>query len=267
MTPRRLLLCGLVVAVSMSVLAAAQDLPVPSCTLKKGSYEFDLSKLAGAVDLVGRDSTRPTWDFRMNVCSVSNYYPQCGAGKAMICQADTAHPEQSEVALGFYGYYGPNPTLQLLDKNSPAKGLKLIMTNGDKCADGQDRVVHLSLPCGSALPTEFSVAFNEDTCTYNMQYASLASCPTKFPAKVKLSGGTIFLIIVVSAGMLYLILGLLYNCFSRGMTGLAACPHREFWGSIPDLCFAGCAFSWAKVKGICGGQSAATPHGTYETNL
>lgn len=74
-----------------------------------------------------------------------------------------------------------------------------------------------------------------------------------------LSGGSIFLIILLCVTVVYVIAGCVYNV-KRNQTplGCASCPNKDFWFAIPGLAKAGCAFTVLKIKGCVGGSGSSS---------
>ena len=85
-----------------------------------------------------------------------------------------------------------------------------------------------------------------------------------------LSGGSIFLIILLVAVVLYLVGGVLFNKYRRGATGTDVLPNKAFWLDLPGLVAEGCRFSWHKIRALAGGARSgsllsASTGSTYET--
>lgn len=74
-------------------------------------------------------------------------------------------------------------------------------------------------------------------------------------SKKGLSGGWIFVIILLVAFSVYFIVGILFNRCRGGKTGTEMVPNIAFWRDLPSLVKDGCSYSLAKSKGLCGIKS------------
>lgn len=63
-----------------------------------------------------------------------------------------------------------------------------------------------------------------------------------------MSGGSVFLIIVLVFTIVYVAGGIAYNKFVKGLTGAQTCPNLGFWMAIPGLVNAGVRFSLSGCK-------------------
>jgi len=64
----------------------------------------------------------------------------------------------------------------------------------------------------------------------------------------RVSGGTIFLILLLIGVFLYILIGCVFNKYKRGTTGLKeTCPQNEFWWGFCGYVRDGCLFTKAKV--------------------
>ena len=82
--------------------------------------------------------------------------------------------------------------------------------------------------------------------------------------KKGLSGGWVFIILLCVLIPLYVVGGCIYKSQKLGATGMDKCPNVEFWRDLPALVKDGFAFTFAKIRGLCGGGGAAGAN-TYET--
>jgi len=53
--------------------------------------------------------------------------------------------------------------------------------------------------------------------------------------------------------VVYLVAGVLFNKFKRGLTGVELVPNVTFWSSIPGLVKDGVMFIVNKIRGLRGG--------------
>jgi len=67
------------------------------------------------------------------------------------------------------------------------------------------------------------------------------------------SGGGAFLIVLTIVGVLYVVIGCIYNRQRKGTQGMReSCPQNEFWFSLPGLVKDGCLYTKAKTLSLCG---------------
>jgi len=80
--------------------------------------------------------------------------------------------------------------------------------------------------------------------THNQSWCNRAS------ASSKISGGTIFLIVLLVSSFVYIVVGCIYN-HRKGAAGMEKCPNFGFWRDVPGLVKDGFAYTWAKLRGCC----------------
>jgi len=69
-----------------------------------------------------------------------------------------------------------------------------------------------------------------------------------------LSGGTVFIIIVLVGAVVYVAVGCFYNKFKKGTTGVKeSCPQGDFWCDLPSNFIEGFRFTKRKLCGGGGG--------------
>jgi hypothetical protein len=64
-----------------------------------------------------------------------------------------------------------------------------------------------------------------------------------------LSGGTVFIIVLVGVVFIYLVAFMSFNKFKRQATGVAILPHHIFWTSLPGYSLDGVMFIFRKATG------------------
>lgn len=108
-----------------------------------------------------------------------------------------------------------------------------------------------------------------DDCYYEFQVATKWACPGEVPPETEdnsLSGGSIFVIILISGFFAYFVFGWITCAFlnrkDRGCTDICGnVPHATFWIKLPSLVCAGCCFTKDFLFGLCskdGGSSTNT---------
>ena len=90
---------------------------------------------------------------------------------------------------------------------------------------------------------------NLTSCVWNVSLATRYACVdytyTESSSKDgnnndDLSGGSVFIIIVLVWGFIYVSLGFLYNSFKHGRTGMEALPNHHSWKMCCAYTKAGC---------------------------
>jgi hypothetical protein len=104
---------------------------------------------------------------------------------------------------------------------------------------------------GSLIDASFG-ATPDTVCNYTLTFQTRHACPAvDFPGGqggngggggVALSGGSIFLVILLCGTFAYCAIGMFVN-FQRGRHGSDIIPQREFWIALPGLVWAGCRYS------------------------
>jgi len=126
---------------------------------------------------------------------------------------------------------------------------QLTYENGDsfenRCENRQ-RSVSLMFICGKNSNSPKILQENtekDSSCFYAFQFEVAEICANDTPiAKKSLSGGAIFLIILLSVASAYLIGGFLFMRIQRGARGIDQIPNLDFWRRFGNLAADGCDF-------------------------
>ena len=108
------------------------------------------------------------------------------------------------------------------------------------------------------------------TWTFSFNSADLCAGGGGGSGKGGLSGGWIFIIVLIVVSFVYFAGGALFMRYRMGASGVEMVPNLTFWRDLPGLVKDGCSFSWQKVKGWVGGARGASlassgTGSTYET--
>lgn len=171
---------------------------------------------------------------------------------ATICQTTTMVPSSANTAIAFFS---DTPVWSPLADPSQ-KGVMLKFSNGQVCETAPivPRVATLNFICDESAgiptgPTAMTVT-EVSKCVYKFDYHNSATCPNKGLAAEGLSGGSIFLIILVVCIPLYVVIGCVIKRKKMGTTGMReSCPNIDFWAAIPALVKDGCLFVKGKLTG------------------
>eukprot|EP00824_Muranothrix_gubernata_P016455 TRINITY_DN34049_c0_g1_i1.p2 TRINITY_DN34049_c0_g1~~TRINITY_DN34049_c0_g1_i1.p2 ORF type:complete len:251 (+),score=48.55 TRINITY_DN34049_c0_g1_i1:32-784(+) len=124
-------------------------------------------------------------------------------------------------------------------------GITVTYDQGDMCG-GSPRTTQVSFVCDSSTDGEVK-AVAEDNCHYTVTFHTKYACSTSGDA---LSGGWVFIIIVLTLVVLYLVSGIMYRRSRLGVTGWESLPNVEFWRQFPGLVKDGCVFSFTWFRDV-----------------
>eukprot|EP00455_Lapot_gusevi_P051906 TRINITY_DN783_c0_g1_i1.p1 TRINITY_DN783_c0_g1~~TRINITY_DN783_c0_g1_i1.p1 ORF type:complete len:118 (-),score=32.67 TRINITY_DN783_c0_g1_i1:101-454(-) len=98
-----------------------------------------------------------------------------------------------------------------------------------------------------------ALLLNDSSCQATVEFSGREACPASAPAPTPspspspspsegLSGGWVFVILLLVFSMTYIIGGCAYMRIKYGVTGMEAFPNVEFWRSLCDNAAAGCRY-------------------------
>jgi len=229
---------------------SSMESPNAGCTWSAADGTlFDLSrlKLSGTEDYTGDDQYLK---YRMNICAPVNQGGNCGASSICSFWKDDGTYHQQ------YGEWNgaPSPQWALIEPGRAAGGIVITFANGKSTCMGKIETAYLNLKCDPGQPSlkTFAVSENFGACTLTITYTNSVSCPVSADSLGGggLSGGSVFLILVLVVAVVYTAGGCIYNRRKNGTVGMAeSCPNIGFWRAIPELTMAGCRFTWSKITG------------------
>jgi hypothetical protein len=161
---------------------------------------------------------------------------------------------------------------------SPDGGGTITFANGDPstgCAPAAGRSVTYNIVCAQSTSTSYTVT-TQGSCGYTVTINHSAGCPSSTPLPGPggksggLSGGSIFLIILVVLIPVYIAVGCIWKRTRMGAQGMEACPNIDFWKEVPGWILDGFKFTWRKLLGLCGKgdrTSYASQHTRRATRL
>jgi len=214
-------------------LSFAQDMP---CTWKDSSSGkfYDLSKLKNSqADYFLPKNAAQDWDIWINVCR-SLVNPLCG-GDVIACQEWDSKSPQGHAAMGA-------ASTQKFESIKAGLGVVLQYTNG---ADQRETEIDFICDATAGIGAPKYVLENPQH-HYTFAWQSQFACPGTGGGGI--SPGSILLIIVVCLIVVYLVAGLIFNKFKRGLNGIELIPNVTFWTSIPGLVKDGVMFIVNKVR-------------------
>ncbi len=226
----------------------------PACSFNG----IDFSELTSTTDYIGKDPVNPGNSYWMNMCAISNKGGDCADKNGMICQANA---EGKQFTLATWTDAGHSPEWSITADNEVALFLRNGPADCFKFPESVARNTTVFFYCGN--PDNFVVSEYPDAlCVYTMKFPTPILCPGHGGKKGGMSGGTIFLIIVIVVTFVYIVGGCIWNWKRNEKRGMEACPHRTFWCAIPGYTKDGCMFTWGKIRGLCSGTKT-TSSGQY----
>jgi len=235
--------------VKSTLIAQAQAaVAPPSNACGAGSVSLTgLTKTGSNNDYTGSDFE---YTYYMNVCAASTYGgAACGGAGYGICQYNTA-------LSSFVASLGTWTSAAWVAIGTTT--VTATMTDGTECYVAQQwikRTAIVTFTCGSTTANTFTITEDTSTCTFNIGLpANCGSGPAPGPDGPKggLSGGTVFLIILLVLIPVYIAGGCVYKMKTKGTTGMESCPNVDFWRDLPGLVKDGFRFTFSKCRGGSG---------------
>jgi len=258
----------LLVLIGSCALVLSQQLTACQGTVSGSgkSAKYDLTglynALKGAVQTC-TDDKRNTY-YYIPCRTISQSEPNC-AGFAYdsipaICQKDGRAPP------GWHGLGSINATqFQLRSNGDATSGFLLRWTAGGEPSPPPARTTDIEFICDpSGSEGVFTPAENAETPThdYHLQWTTKFACPTSDGdgdggdggdgGGSKLSGGWIFIIILIGSAFIYLVAGVAVKKFVFHAEGIELIPNAMFWIALPGLVKDGNLFVIHKILGLCG---------------
>jgi len=220
-----------------------------TCSFSDGSNSWNLAPLTkpvGGGDYKGSDAN---YDYKMNVCGVSNAGQGCTENGYSICQ----YSQSGGVFVASLGSFAEAPKWAAI---AGGGGVQYTMTNGNKCwIAGKEiiRTVVLQFKCAGSTSDTIVVTEDQNTCTFTLVLSTQYGCAGSGGGGGSgsgLGGGRIFINIVVAIIPIYVLAGCLFKWKSKGTQfgTMDSCPNGEFWRDLPALVKDGARFAFSGCK-------------------
>jgi hypothetical protein len=234
------------------------DSSLHSCRQTFGSNKYDLNQLSH-LTLFGSDTS---FRYALTPCGLVST-DNCGKSSKPFENGMTSCQERVsansfESAMGFLDGYGKPPNLEF-SENPQGSGTGVLMTMRNAKCNQAPRIVNITFICDKNIPNPTTMDVQETSCQFAITVKAAGACPVKGG----ITGGTIFIIILLVLVMIYLLGGILYNRFQQKQTGLALLPHPNFWLLVIALFTNGCKVSYSFIRNGCRGTSKSS--GAYES--
>jgi len=250
-------------ALLLLLICCLYTFPLPSkgqngCSGRVGSYDYDLRPLWAATNGVEqscRDDKAntylytPCYKAQNTNCTFPSYDTTPG-----LCQMDGRNPPQ------FHGL-GTLSSAIFVQRvnNSASSGFLLKFVSGGEPAPPPPRsssiefVCNPNIPIGNLVPALDVEVPQHD---YHLVWESAFACPNGRGGggdeEGGISGGWIFIIILVGIAVLYLLVGVAVKKFVYQASGIELIPNVVFWLALPGLVRDGNLFIVRKALGLCG---------------
>jgi hypothetical protein len=139
--------------------------------------------------------------------------------------------------------------------NGPDTGVTIVYTNEeDRCQFGTiPRVVNINVLCDRSKEAVTTLT-EPSTCVYDISMTSPYACPHVASSGgskgngLLVSSGTLFLILLLVAVVIYIVGGMVFRYkFQEVEPGINLIPNLGFWTAIPGLVKDGCVFTYTKT--------------------
>lgn len=175
---------------------------------------------------------------------------KCASLQTSVCGTQTW--SETPTNLGYW----QGVQMQPLDAARPEAGVQFYFNNGSPPYEATIKFI-----CSRTRMAKTDASSVSPT----MEIFDPAACPVEEDEE-GLSGGSIFLIILVVVIPIYIAGGCLYNYNKKGTPfGCASCPNHDSWCKFLELTKAGCVFSFNKARSLCGGRSTGGSAGGADT--
>jgi len=235
------------------------------CKGKVGNSNYNLEALVKAVgdnDVTTQDKDGNTYYFRP--CKVLKQ-AECGQGPTNPTNPATCQKDNRLVPK--YHNCGITTSAQWKERASggAASGFILHFSAGE-----DQRQTDIEFICDAVAGTGTLTALTpteNPTHYYHLQWKSNLTCPGgdgdgggdggDGDYDDGISGGWIFIIILLCIVVLYLVGGVIYKRVRTDERGLEMIPNKDFWFSLPGLIIEAHKYLWhklQKLRGLCGGH-------------
>mmetsp|Transcript_17158 Transcript_17158/g.40190 ORF Transcript_17158/g.40190 Transcript_17158/m.40190 type:complete len:300 (-) Transcript_17158:72-971(-) len=252
-SPSSTLRASLALAVACAVFAGARadDSELCSHTFDSAGVGFNLSPLTPTTE-EPFSFQRVNDRYEMTLCG--NLASPCREGP---CASDVRSTLDPDTPLFNNGVFGADTlSWELLDSAEPTAGVVLTMGGGSDCTGSSRQTVQRStrvaVTCNEDAREPTNVQWNLDVeCAVHVSMESYAGCPSYYSSG--LSGGWIFIILLLVASGVYFGGGSMYKRATLGASGVEAIPNIDGWRDFFEYVRAGCEYSYGIAT--CDGHS------------
>jgi len=226
------------------------------CSASIGGYSVDISSLTSTTDFSAID-TNPNnkYTYYFNPCGVANANQgKCITGQSTMCQSSGPTNGANLGSCTTPATGSPVQPRWELNSTSPLS-VKVTYLNGDSCSNGNvpTKLGIVVFTCDPKAGRGYVVGTVTESppCVFTMNIVTSHICPGGGSSS-GLSGGWVFIIILIVCIFLYIVAGCVYQRKKKGASGMESFPNIEFWRGLPGLVKEGFSFTWTKLRGLCG---------------
>ncbi|KAF9085208.1 hypothetical protein BGX29_010352 [Mortierella sp. GBA35] len=145
------------------------------------------------------------------------------------------------------------PNVALAAKKDGVEELPWNLTLKGGLIAGQDQSAVITFIC-DASATDDNVSptltgYQNGVAAFSWKTKSACAKQIQLPTKEGMSGFGVFMTVLLSFGLVYIVLGAVYNHQVYGAKGLDLLPHRDFWRDFPSLVVDVVHHIWDSVTG------------------
>lgn len=236
------------------------------CSWNSPNGRFDFSKHTGDGTLGPVMDQFGSYNIYLTVCDDGNHV--CNLAPVMASRTFAFGTPTCQI-LG--QWQGTTPVWSMVPPDllhAPNGGVQMSFSNGDPCpSTGLQMSTNVVFACDGPQPVPPTVPPNtfsvETTDTFSCEYKFTVpsdACIGDAQGNVRpsgaagdgaggLSGGWIFVIIVLVCAFVYFVGGFIYKTRQKGTSGMESIPNIDFWRQVPGLVKDGAIFTWSKIRG------------------
>lgn len=140
-----------------------------------------------------------------------------------------------------------SPRWSLLDSSNPSAGVVLAYSGGTECHVPEtiqgSTTIKVTCDQEAIVPTGFT--YTVEQCSISIAFRSINGCPSEYTSG--LSGGWVFVVLLLVAALVYFGGGVAYKKATLGTSGLESIPNIDFWRELVYLATLGTRYFVAKV--------------------
>jgi len=216
-------------------------------TASDGTY-YDLRPLQAQDPLEYYWATDSTFMYYLNFCKPLVTGDGCTDDAGVICAYDD---DSGQYVDAISRAIAPDSTWSEIAFGGEKHGISLTSKNGYFREPGRIATTRIDILCDAALNYTSRLMsmhpdYTEQVFTFGV--ASPLACASSKTAPGRISGGSIFVIILLTGLILYVLGGVFYNCVVNGKQGTDSLPHKAFWLSFFGLAADGWRYTSSKTQ-------------------
>jgi len=222
-----------------------------SCHFTHGGKNYDMSGLESKAPFTSSDQL-----FSLGLCSKGGKDCSIASKKTFVSQF--LQPSQSSSScISVLAYWDTDSGYTvggLTGADANKDGFSLKFSNGQYCdLIGRQRELTANFVCDPNTEVGSYEVAESPVCIYSLTMRTKHACEAHSSSSggeddSGLSGGWVFIIILIVCTFVYCVGGIVYNCKFNDQAGdeiKEMVPQREFWcEKLPSWTYTGCVVSW-----------------------